>query len=269
MFLFEKIVTVMAVLSTAASWDIEGHGTFYGGIGGQWGPGTCHQTYIPQGFWEVALNRPDYGDGTVCGSCLEGCMYFNDGGKRCFKGIINNACNSCGPGDLDFGLEGDGKYEIKWKYIDCPKIDKPLLSVDSASSNYWAAIKVEGMGPQKKCKVNGVEAYRANGMWGISDPLGNLGCGPKIQCELLNGEYVEDCMEGQLFGGGFCRDGNKRCHKRLLQDESGDVIEEVVLENDEEHRRNRELHNYITPPLPKKGLVDNEDVFEVVVEPDV
>mmetsp|Transcript_9078 Transcript_9078/g.13573 ORF Transcript_9078/g.13573 Transcript_9078/m.13573 type:complete len:286 (-) Transcript_9078:36-893(-) len=257
-----KIISLLSALLGVSAWSQNGDGTYYGGIGGKWGPGTCHQTYKPDGYWGIALNSAQYGGGWVCGSCIKGCIYYRSGNKKCFKGIINNKCGTCGWGDLDFGLEGEGKYRIGWDYIDCP--DRyPIMSTGKNDSRYWAAIKIEGNGPQNYVVVNGKPAKRENGMWSVRDSEGRLGCGAKVEVGFASGKKITTCMSGKMFGGGYCPKGGKKCYKRFLEseEEEGNVIEEVVLETLEENEINRKLHTYIDPdPSEDVEYVDAEEM---------
>eukprot|EP00611_Tribonema_gayanum_P000998 TRINITY_DN1075_c1_g1_i3.p1 TRINITY_DN1075_c1_g1~~TRINITY_DN1075_c1_g1_i3.p1 ORF type:complete len:274 (+),score=96.00 TRINITY_DN1075_c1_g1_i3:175-996(+) len=203
----------LAASGLTDAYKYHGDGTYYGGIGGKWGKGTCHQTYRPSGYMGIALNTSQYGgdSGKYCGACIKGVINKNGKTKK-FKGVVDNRCATCGPSDLDFGVEGDGKYDIKWDFVKCPQRDI-ILKADKASNAYYGLISVEGGGRVDYVEINGKAASHKNGLWEVHDSEGRLGCGPKVYVKLNDGRRITKCMSASKFGGD-CHNGGKRCRKR-------------------------------------------------------
>jgi hypothetical protein len=101
----------------------EGDGTFYGG-GGAGAGGAC---MLPPGFNGVGLTvavAPEaFASGAGCGKCVK--IWGEGSGLGMtpiygpFYATIDNLCPECKTGDIDFGLNGDGRWRIHWDYISC------------------------------------------------------------------------------------------------------------------------------------------------------
>jgi hypothetical protein len=100
-----------------------GDGTYYGrdGAGEK---GIC---MLPRNFNNVKLTvavAPDlFQNGQSCGKCLKIWGEGNGLGTTPLLGpyfaTIDNLCPKCKSGDIDFGLEGNGRWLIHWDFISC------------------------------------------------------------------------------------------------------------------------------------------------------
>jgi hypothetical protein len=183
------------------SFDFTGDGTFYGGAGNG---GACSSSYVPEGFTTVAMNNPQYNDGLSCGSCLEGILHLETGDRN-FKAIVDNLCNECLLGSLDFGENNDGRWKVEWSFIQCPNV--PLIITTQGSNSNYGKIKIEGSGPIISVNVNDIPTSLTNdGYWVVNDSSGNLGCGPKLIIIFQDNTKTEICISGTLFGN-ICSTG--------------------------------------------------------------
>jgi len=100
-----------------------GDGTFYG-AGGAGEHGSC---MLPVMFnsipFTVAINIEQYENGGVCGKCVE-FQGFGEGLGMTpilgpYKATIDNVCPECHFGDLDLGMDGDGRWRIQWDFVPC------------------------------------------------------------------------------------------------------------------------------------------------------
>lgn len=123
-----------------------GEGTYYGA--GQDSRGACGGRGFstgPGGVMTVALNAPQFGSGNgPCGMCVEGSgTGVGAGGNPIgrFFATVNNLCPECKHGDLDFALNGDGRWKIQWKVVDCKAGAGRRLLYDNMR---WAAALSNG-----------------------------------------------------------------------------------------------------------------------------
>ena len=97
------------------------------------------------GVVTVALNSPQYGDGkSACGRCIEGSgTGVGAGGTPVgrFFAAVNNLCPECKTGDIDFALNGDGRWKVNWKVVDCSSKSGRRLLYDTMR---WAAALSNG-----------------------------------------------------------------------------------------------------------------------------
>jgi hypothetical protein len=103
-----------------------GDGTYYG-AGGAGEKGSC---MLPRYFngvtMTVAMNKEQYDNGMACGKCVvirgEG---IGLGTKPIIGPIyatIDNECPECKFGDVDLGMDGDGRFLIEWDFIPCEEV---------------------------------------------------------------------------------------------------------------------------------------------------
>jgi expansin (peptidoglycan-binding protein) len=102
-----------------------GEGTYYG-FHSQ--GGACGLDPVPltenETFASVAMNAPTYYGSHICGMCLEVIANGKGSGqtpfpKKPMKVIVKDLCPECKKGDLDFAINGDGRWNIKWRAISC------------------------------------------------------------------------------------------------------------------------------------------------------
>ena len=71
----------------------------------------------------VAMNGAQFGDGSTCGKCIMATGSGSGLGTTPIVGpiyaTIDNLCPECKYGDVDFGLGGDGRWQINWDFVDC------------------------------------------------------------------------------------------------------------------------------------------------------
>jgi hypothetical protein len=101
-----------------------GEATYYGA--GNDGRGACGGNGFstgPGGLMTVALNAPQYGNGENCGKCIEGTASGEGAGGNPipsrFYAAINNLCPECRHGDIDFAVNGDGRWKVEWQVVPC------------------------------------------------------------------------------------------------------------------------------------------------------
>jgi len=117
-----KILFISILLPFSQS-SFEGQATFY-----QIQPrsefGAC---MLPKNFNNisntVAMNAPQYENGLVCGKCVlihpKGTGIGMTPIVEPIFATIDNECPECNFGDIDIGLPGDGRWEIKWDFVPC------------------------------------------------------------------------------------------------------------------------------------------------------
>lgn len=103
--------------------SFEGQATFYQ-IQPRGEFGSC---MLPRNFNNinntVAINRPQYENGLVCGKCVlitpKGTGIGTTPITKSIFATIDNECPECHFGDIDIGLPGDGRWEITWDFVPC------------------------------------------------------------------------------------------------------------------------------------------------------
>ena len=222
-----SIITL--ILRNAMAYEFSGDATYYGGAGVG---GSCSSSYIPSGFTTVAMNNDQYDNGLVCGSCIEG-VYHLGGESIYFDAIVDNLCPECSFGDLDLGESGDGRWDLEWSFTECPSHD--LIITSQGSNSFYGKIKVEGSGNVKSVSINGMETMGTpDGYWTIEDSSGSLGCGPKADILLGNGDEHSLCLDPALFGGDCSGD---KCSVKETKDESEEEPEEESKDESKEESK--------------------------------
>eukprot|EP00752_Nemacystus_decipiens_P013639 g12092.t1 len=141
-----------------------GEGTYYGFTT----DGNCaYRDTVPgmyDGMIPIALNNEQYGDSLMCGACLEGRANGNGSGSNpipsTYKGWISDRCPECKPGDLDFSMSGDGRWEIEWEFVPCPG-ESITFQFEGSNAYYW---KIQPRGtrtPVVSLTINGQPASRS------------------------------------------------------------------------------------------------------------
>ena len=121
--IIKNIVMMILISAAAMVRGFDGDGTFYGD-GGHGAEGAC---MLERGFngipMTVAINREQWMGGAVCGRCV----LIQPSSKGLgmtpivepIKATIDNLCPECNHGDIDIGLNGDGRWKISWEFVDC------------------------------------------------------------------------------------------------------------------------------------------------------
>lgn len=97
-------------------------------------------------FASVAMNAPTYYGSLVCGMCLEVIADGKGSGKTPFskksmKVIVKDLCPECKKGDLDFAINGDGRWNIKWKAIKC-SVNQGIQFMFEGSNRWYIKLQV-------------------------------------------------------------------------------------------------------------------------------
>ena len=125
-FIFSTLASIALFSIQNVYASFEGDGTFYGN-GGNGHFGAC---MLEPGFnnigLTVAINREQFQDGMVCGKCVRIVGQGKGLGMTPILGplyaTIDNECSECHYGDIDIGMDGDGRWKIQWDFIDCKSI---------------------------------------------------------------------------------------------------------------------------------------------------
>ncbi len=108
---------------------------------GQWANDLTFQT---------ALNNTQYisnDQSAGCGICIQG-HYLGTGSgatppPKTFTALVVDRCPECAPGDLDLALNGgDGRWDIRWRAIDCPVGDTKLSYLFEGSNPFYIKLGV-------------------------------------------------------------------------------------------------------------------------------
>lgn len=156
-------------LASAASYPYDqkfsGDGTYYGET--HPGDGNCAiEEPVPSmydGMIPMAVSLGEMYDGSkICGACIEGSgTGVGSGGNPItgtFKGFVSDSCGGCAKGDLDFAQVGDGRWDIEWKFVECPGSGNPSFIFEGSNDFYWKIQARETTTPVAKLWVNDVQA---------------------------------------------------------------------------------------------------------------
>ncbi|PRP75418.1 hypothetical protein PROFUN_15758 [Planoprotostelium fungivorum] len=125
-----------------------GDGTYYGPDNNS---GNCGIYPVPsqissatQGL-NVAMNAPQYFGSAACGLCLQVTGNGTGSGSNPITGtflvFVNDQCPECKPGDLDLAKNGDGRWKISWKVVDCPVGDSKIQYSYQSISQYYIKLQ--------------------------------------------------------------------------------------------------------------------------------
>lgn len=97
-------------------------------------------------------------------------------------------CPECKEGDLDFSMSGDGRWDVEWKFVECPGED---LSFVSPSANPWY-MKVQPRGtktPVESVTIDGQTAKRTQDNHFVVHNSGSAWSGtPSIKTKTVGGD---------------------------------------------------------------------------------
>ncbi|XP_025077461.1 uncharacterized protein LOC112554082 isoform X2 [Pomacea canaliculata] len=119
-----------------------GDGTYYGDAGGG---GTCsygvqNPPVARQVKYPVALNRPQFLNSVMCGTCWKVSASGHGLGNNPIRGeflvFVDDLCPGCQAGDLDFGVDGDGRWDITIQAVQCP-VGSGNVQFKFQGSNPW------------------------------------------------------------------------------------------------------------------------------------
>ncbi|XP_059142649.1 expansin-YoaJ-like [Physella acuta] len=185
----------------------KGDGTYYGDIV----EGSCQiAAPLPPAATNskitalVALNRPQYLNSLVCGMCIKVTGSGTGHGSDPITGVhivyVKDLCPVCHEGDVDFALNGDGRWDIDIQAVQCP-VGSTSIQYAFQGSNPWyiklqirnARIPITGVEIQK----NGgwvTPTHSPDGYWILSGG-GAMPDGPfRVRLTAANGQVLEDSV---------------------------------------------------------------------------
>ena len=118
----------------------------------------------------VAMNQAQYEGGGACGKCIRATGSGGGLGTTPIIGpiyaTVDNLCPECKFGDIDFGLGGDGRWQINWDFVDCGE-------ARSAGSNLpHHRSMLRGLQSPQGTMLQPGEMVTAEGIVSISDVFG-------------------------------------------------------------------------------------------------
>lgn len=124
-----------------------GDGTYYGKT--ENGMCTLNVPHLPSVASRVdalvALNAPQMFGSSSCGICLQVNGTRQGRGLTPIKGTyivyVKDLCPECKPGDVDFALNGDGRWKISMQAIQCPVMGNIEYKLQG-SNNYYIKLQV-------------------------------------------------------------------------------------------------------------------------------
>ena len=135
-----------------------GDGTYYGWTNS----GNCairQRPWMYRNLRAVAINSPQYSDSQSCGACVEyeglGRGSGADPIEGPFIGYVHDRCPECRHGSLDLSQSGDGRWDIKFRFVPCPFRDNVSFLFEGSNRYYW---KIQPRGikyPARRLFVNG------------------------------------------------------------------------------------------------------------------
>ncbi len=141
----------------------KGEGTYYGSGNDFTGNCAIKSPLPPKTFdgrLSVAINSPQY-EG-ACGACIQITGNGEGSGANPIIGPINayisDRCPECKFGDVDLGMNGDGRWKIEWKLVPCTPSPKTQILWEGSNEYYWkfqprgfkSPVEKVYIGPQKK-----------------------------------------------------------------------------------------------------------------------
>ncbi|XP_067042417.1 uncharacterized protein [Acropora muricata] len=163
-----------------------------------------------KGWIRVAAGQYDFLKSLGCGMCVE----IRGSGKGSGltpvtgvkKAIVHDLCGACEKGGYDLYIDGDGKWEIETKAIDCPTISGPdgEITFRFVEKNLWsfklqarnhkvpvAGIEVAKNGRYHCLKRTGDNYFTGDGLGKIEIPL-------KVRLTAVTGEQKETVIPFML-----------------------------------------------------------------------
>ncbi|XP_076444184.1 uncharacterized protein LOC143282430 [Babylonia areolata] len=153
------VVVVVAVVVDAAGQHnsqalnmyknkFNGDATYYGGAGGggACGYGANNPPVAGHTRMTVALNQPQFLGSVMCGSCWKVAGSGQGSGNNPVTGtftvFVDNLCPECQPGDVDLGVNGDGRWDVSIQAVQCPVGSGKLQFKFQGSNPYYLKLQV-------------------------------------------------------------------------------------------------------------------------------
>uniref|UniRef100_A0A2C9LCA8 Expansin-like EG45 domain-containing protein n=1 Tax=Biomphalaria glabrata TaxID=6526 RepID=A0A2C9LCA8_BIOGL len=185
----------------------KGDGTYYG----ETVDGTCQIARpLPMAASDpkisalVALNRPQFLNSMTCGMCIKVVGSGHGLGNNPIVGehivYVKDMCPVCHEGDVDFALDGDGRWNITMQAVQCP-VGSSTIQYAFQGSNAWyiklqirnARIPITGVQIEKNGAWQTL-THSIDGYWLLSGG-GAIADGPiKVRMTAANGQVLEDMI---------------------------------------------------------------------------
>jgi expansin len=185
--------SLLASASAQFNGSFSGDGTYYGESSG----GNC-ALRAPRpaqydGRIPVALNGPQYGQSGLCGACISGSGSGVGSGSTpisgSFEAFVDDLCPECKSGDLDFGMSGDGRWAISWKFVPCPSADTNLSFKFEGSNPYYYKVQILGTSsPPETVVIDGTDATRTMDNFFIATSSTGFAASVPIQVTTMLGQ---------------------------------------------------------------------------------
>lgn len=141
-----------------------GDGTYYGTHNGN---GNACSIYPRPSFFSratpVAINNPQWQGSATCGMCLQITGNGQGAGANPVRGtflaVVDDRCPECKTGSIDIAKNGDGRWKINWKAVDCP-VEGGLQYIFQGSNKYYLKMQVMN----HRIPIKAVQ-FGKNGKW--------------------------------------------------------------------------------------------------------
>lgn len=201
-----SLLCLFAVARSMSSADYSqgftGKATYYGSTGGA---GNCGlDGPVPSqyaGMLPVAINKEQYEGSASCGACIsvtgKGTGSGNSPVTGTFLAYVADQCPECPHGNLDLAKDGDGIWDITWKFVECPK--GTLEFKFQGSNPYYHKVQVRGVkSPTSRVTIGSVSATRENNdnFWVASPSSGAFDSPVAVGLETVLGEKYTVSVPG-------------------------------------------------------------------------
>lgn len=156
-------VAVLSLSSAEYGPTFTGDGTYFGATEA----GNCALRQPRPSMYAdmvpVAINDAQYDDSKSCGACLNVTGSGHGSGSNPIVGnfiaYVMDRCPECNYGDIDLSRDGDGRWDVSWRFIECPVQDLSFLF--EGSNEYYWKMQPRGLrSPATQVLVNGVAGER-------------------------------------------------------------------------------------------------------------
>jgi expansin (peptidoglycan-binding protein) len=195
---FGAIAVVAATLAATCADGAGVFGTTFSGDATYFGPGGGGNCALDgpvpalyAGRIPVALNNPQYGNSEMCGACISGQGTGVGSGstpvRGNFEAYVSDRCPECKSGDLDFGISGDGRWKITWKFVPCKAAS---MSFKFEGSNpYYYKVQIRGLSsPAVSAVIDGTRATRTMDNFFVATSSKGFAASVPIQVKTVLGQ---------------------------------------------------------------------------------
>jgi len=131
-----------------------GDGTYYGqSTSGACGFSNLYPPFVSSNnMISVALNGNQYIEDNLsegCGVCIQMQGTGSGSGSNPISTtprlvFVHDACFGCSTGDIDLGIDGDGRWKITWKAVPCPVGNSPFYYKFQGSNPWYLKLQIVG-----------------------------------------------------------------------------------------------------------------------------